>query len=96
MYTIILQHTPADIPERVKREAEQRFRRVLERVLGGPDGVLATYRGWRTAEDTAESEMAPGDVAAAKRWVAAASRARGDAFRDLGETEAWFEVRLEK
>lgn len=36
------------------------------------------------------------DVALAKRWIAAAGRARGDAFQAMGETEAWFEVRIER
>lgn len=94
MYTITLQDAPADIPEKARQEAEQRFRRTLERALGGPDAVLAAYRAWQTAEDTAESEMSADDLALAKRWIAAAGRARGDAFQALGETEAWFEVRM--
>ena len=40
--------------------------------------------------------MAPEDIALAKRWIAAAGRARGDAFQAMGETEAWFEVRVER
>lgn len=96
MYTITLQDAPADIPEKARRDAEQRFQRTLERSLGGTDAVLAAYRAWQTAEDTAESEMAPEDVDLAKRWIAAAGRARGDAFQSLGETEAWFEVQLKK
>lgn len=96
MYTITLQDAPTDIPERVRQEAEQRFQRTLERALGGPEDVLAAYRAWQSAEDTAETEMTPADIALAKRWLTAAGRARGDAFQNLGETEAWFELRLEK
>lgn len=77
-------------------DAEQRFRRTLERALGGPDAVLATYRAWQNAEDTAESEMSADDVALAKKWITAAGRAQSDGFRDLGECEAWFEVRVER
>jgi len=96
MYTITLQDAPAEIPDHAKQEAEQRFRRTLERVLGGPDAVLAAYRAWQTTEDTAEDEMSPEAMELAKRWINAAGRARNDAFQSLGETEAWFEVRVER
>ncbi|CDM23833.1 hypothetical protein [Castellaniella defragrans] len=96
MYTITLQDAPADLPERARQDAEQRFRRTLERALGGPEHVLAAFRAWTTAEDTPENEMASADIELAKRWIAAAGRARGDAFQNLGETEAWFEVRAER
>ena len=96
MYTITLQDAPADITELARADAEHRFRRTLERTLGGPEQTLAAYRAWVMAEDTAEDEMAPEDVALAKRWIAAAGRARGDAFQAMGETEAWFEVRVER
>ncbi|MBV2181487.1 MAG: hypothetical protein KUL86_09690 [Castellaniella sp.] len=96
MYTITLQDAPADLPAQARQDAEQRFRRTLERVLGGPEQTLEAYRAWAAAEDTAENEMAPKDMALAKRWIAAAGRARGDAFQSMGETEAWFEVRVAK
>lgn len=96
MYTITLQDAPTDITELARAHAEHLFRRTLERALGGPEQVLAAYKAWTTAEDTAEDEMAPEDVALAKRWITAASRARGDAFQAMGETEAWFEVRIER
>lgn len=95
-YIITLQDAPAEITERAKRDAEERFRRTLERALGGPDAVLAAHRAWQAAEDTAETEMAAEDVALAKQWIATASRARNDGFRDLGETETWFEVEMER
>src|SRR5690606_10528123 len=95
MYTITLQDPPADITERARQDAEQRFRRTLERALGGPEAIVQVYRAWQTAEETAESEMSADDIVLAKRWISASMRARNDGFRDLGETEAWFEVRLE-
>lgn len=95
-YTITLQDAPSDITDRAKRDAEERFRRTLERALGGPDEVLAAHRAWQAAEDTAEGEMSAEDIGLAKQWIAAATKARNDGFRDLGETEAWFEVRMER
>lgn len=96
MYTITLQDAPTDVPEKARQEAERRFQRTLERALGGTEEVLAAYRAWQSAEDTAESEMKPEDVELAKRWITAAGRAQSDGFRDLGESEAWFAVQLEK
>ncbi|WP_322994846.1 hypothetical protein [Castellaniella sp.] len=96
MYSITLQDAPADIPEKARQEAERRFQRTLERTLGGPDAVLAAYQAWAAAEDTTADEMKPEDVALAKKWIAAAGRARDDAFQQMGETEAWFEVRIEQ
>ncbi|ROT44307.1 hypothetical protein [Pusillimonas sp. NJUB218] len=94
MYTITLQDPPSDIPERTLNDAQNRFQKTLERALGGPENVIAAYRAWQTAEETSETEMSDEDIAMAKKWLVAASRARNDGLRDLGETEAWFEVKL--
>lgn len=96
MYTVTLQDAPDDITDRARHEAEQRFQRTLERALGGPDHVLAAYRAWQAAEESTESEMSTDDIALTKRWITASSRARNDGFRDLGESQAWFEVRLNR
>lgn len=96
MYTITLQDAPTDLPHQAQHDAEQRFTRTLERALGGPDAVLEAFRAWQAAEDVAQDEMTPDDLALAKRWIAATSKARNDGLREIGEAEAWFEVRLEK
>jgi len=85
MYTITLQDAPRDITDRAQRDAGQRFGKALERALGGPDAVLAAYRAWQAAEETAEAEMAPENLALAKRWMAAAARARNDGLRKSGK-----------
>lgn len=96
MYTITLQDAPADLPERARQDAEQRFRRTLERSLGGPDAVLDAYHAWQHTEDSVESEISAEDMMLAKHWIAAATRARNDGLRDFGESEAYFEVRMER
>lgn len=96
MYAIMLNDPPSDAPERALKDAENRYQRTLERALGGPENVITAYRAWQTAEETSEAEMSEEDIAMAKKWLAATSRARNDGLRDLGETEAWFEVRLIK
>ncbi|AZV93609.1 hypothetical protein [Kerstersia gyiorum] len=95
-YIITLQDAPTELPERARTDAESRFRRTLERALGGPDAVADTYRAWQQAEEASEMEMRPEDIALAKKWITAAMRARNEGFRDLGECEAYFEVRLER
>lgn len=95
-YTITLQDAPAEITERARRDAEDRFRKTLERALGGADAVPLAYRAWQQAEESTETELSAEDIALAKQWVTAATRARNDGFRDLGETEAYFEVRMER
>lgn len=94
MYTITLQDAPSDIPERARLEAESRFQKTLERALGGPENVMLAYRAWQTAEETSDTEMSDENIAMAKKWLAAASRARNDGLRDLGEAEAWFEITM--
>lgn len=96
MYTITLQDIPADLPERARQDAEQRFRRTLERALGGPEAVLTAYRAWQQTEDAVEAELSAEDMMLAKHWIAVATRARDDGLRDFGESEAYFEVRMER
>ncbi|HRL22774.1 hypothetical protein [Alcaligenes sp. SDU_A2] len=95
-YSITLHDAPSDITERARHEAENRFRRTLEKVLQGPEAVVLAYRAWQLAEETAETELSADDIALAKQWIAAASRAMTEGFRELGESEAYFEVRIER
>lgn len=95
-YTITLQDAPTELPERARTDAESRFRRTLERALGGPEAVAETYKAWQQAEEASDDEMRQEDIMLAKKWITAAMRARNEGFRDLGECEAYFEVRLER
>lgn len=94
MYAITLQDAPSELPERLRQDAEQRFRRTLERSLGNPDTVLAAYRAWQNAEDSASEEISADELSLAKRWMTAVVRARNEGLREAGETEAWFEIKL--
>lgn len=96
MYIITLNDFPSDASERARQDAQERFRKTLEKALGGPENVLAAYRVWQMAEATSEDEMSGEDLSMLKKWVAATSRARNEGLRDLGETEAWFDIRVAK
>jgi len=94
-YTITLEDPPKELTDARRTEVVRRFQSTLERALDGPEGVLTAYRAWQTAEDSSESEMSPTDIMLAKRWIAAASRARSDGLRDLGDDEqSYFELRV--
>lgn len=95
-YTISLQDAPSGITERAKSEAEYRFQRTLERALGTEEEVIEAYRAWQTAEETAETELSNEEITLVKRWIAAATRAQQDGFRELGESEAYFEIKVER
>nr|MBF0685376.1 hypothetical protein [Pseudomonas sp.] len=95
-YLISLEDFP-EISEKHRQEAERRFRRTLERALGGEDAVIPAYKAWQAAEDSSESELTADEMALARRWLAAAGRARNEGFNGLGEApEAYFEVRVER
>lgn len=94
-YTITLQDAPSDITDRARRDAEERFRRTLERALGGADAVLIARRAWQSAEGAEESEISTEDIPLAKQWIAAATKAQQDGLRELGESGAYFEIKAE-
>lgn len=93
-YTIILQDAPTDITDRARREAEERFGKALERALGGPGAMPLAYRAWQQTEDAVETGISAEDMMLAKHWIAAATRARNDGFRDFGESIAAQDVAL--
>lgn len=95
-YTVTLNDFP-DIPADMRQQAERRYSRTLEKVLGGADNILPTYRAWMAAEDTAESELSDEEKRLALQWQKAAMRAQTEGFNGLGEgPEAYFEVRVER
>lgn len=93
-YMIRLEDAPNDLAERTRRDAEARFQRTLERKLGGPDAVVHAYQAWKNAEETAEHELSEAQITLVKQWIAAASQAQTEGFRELGESEAYFDIRL--
>lgn len=93
-YSVHLVDAPSDLPEQASRAAESRFRRTLERALANSDGVVQAYRAWQLAEASAADELSEDDIALAKKWIKAAQQAYQDGFRELGECEAYFDIRV--
>lgn len=96
MYTITLEDCPSSITEQAKLNAEYHFHRVLERAFKEPEEVLLAYRTWQNSMESDESELSENDKALAKRWIDVASKAQQEGFRELGECEAYFDIRVER
>jgi hypothetical protein len=95
-YIVVLEDFP-EISDKHRQEAERRFRRTLERALGGEDAVVPAYKAWQAAEESSETDLTTDEATLARRWLVAAGRARNEGFTGLGEApEAYFEVRLER
>ncbi|SEU17083.1 hypothetical protein [Variovorax sp. OV084] len=72
--------------------AEQRFRRELDKQLGGE--VVSALRAFQNASESGETDLTKDEIALAKRWAKAYDAAKTAGFRDLGDVdEAYFDVR---
>lgn len=95
-YTITLQDAPFEITDRAKENAQARFKKTLERTLGSAEDVLTAYQAWQMAQETAEDELSAEQIKLAKQWINAATKAQTEGFRDLGESEAYFEINIDR
>ena len=90
-YTVRLADYPHPAADAVK-VSEQRFRRELDRQLGGD--VMRALRAFHNASESSEPDLTREEMALARRWMKAYDAARTAGFRDLGDTdEAFFDVR---
>ena len=91
-YTVSLQEFPG-LPFDAQRQAEQRFRRALDKALG-EERVDPVLRAFQVAADSSAEDLSKEDFALASAWPKAYDLARTAGFRDLGAAEeAFFEVR---
>jgi hypothetical protein len=95
-YTVVLQNCTA-VPPRFRIDAEIRFARELERVLGGAEFVAETYGAWDEINQSGTSHIGKHTAANAARWRVAMNAATQAGFTGLGDMGAGhFEVRLEQ
>lgn len=95
-YTVALQDA-RDLPMRERIEAEVRFARELERVLGGPGLVAETYSAWLEVSESQASQIGRHTAINAARWPVAMHAAVLAGFSGLGDICAGhFEVRLDR
>ncbi len=95
-YTITLEDCPYSITEQAKHNAETKFQRTLERNLGEPEDVLQVYRAWQNAMETDESELSTHEKTLAQKWVEALYKAQTAGLSELGECEAYFDLRVQR
>jgi hypothetical protein len=85
------------LPMRERVEAETRFARELERVLGGPQFVAETYSAWVEVSECEASQIDRDTAVSAAHWPVAMNAAMQSGFSKLGDIgEAHFEMRLER
>jgi hypothetical protein len=78
-------------------KAEWRYRKELERALGGSHTVCEALRAFTAACESDPEDLTPTERALAERWVAALPRARSEGMAGLSEVHAaWFDVRMLK
>jgi hypothetical protein len=87
----------SNLPTRERIEAEARFARELERVLGGTEFVAETYRAWIEVSESDARQIDRDTAVNASHWPVAMNAAMLAGFSKLGDIgEAHFEVRLER
>jgi hypothetical protein len=95
-YTVALQDA-RNLPPHDRIEAEARFARELERVLGGPEFVAHTYSAWIEVRESEASQIDRNTAINASHWPVAMNAAMLAGFSKLGDVgDAHFEVRLER
>jgi hypothetical protein len=86
-----------NLPMRERTEAEVRFARELEMVLGGEVYVGQTYAAWLDVAQSDANRIDKSTAMTAARWPVALAAATPVGFSKLrGVGEAHFDVRLER
>ena len=83
------------LPAAERISAELRFIKELERSLGSADAVVDVYRAWRDACECEASELCPLTSGLAVKWPKAFDLAQRAGLKNIGESDAHFELRLE-
>lgn len=94
-YSIALQAVDGLQPAE-RLAAEIRFIKDLERTLGGADAVVAVYRAWQEASESEASELSPETSSLAVKWPKAFDTAQRAGLKNIGESDAHFELHLNR
>lgn len=57
---------------------------------------MRAYRAWQDAMESDESDLSEDDKALAKRWIDVTGKAQQEGLKELGECEAYFDIRVER
>jgi hypothetical protein len=93
LVSVTLQDYSAEDADGPKR-AEARFRKEMERVLGGALPMVQAFRAFTMARESEPEELSPTERQLAEAWLAAMPRAHAAGVDGLGPAPtAWFEAR---
>ncbi|MES2946550.1 MAG: hypothetical protein V4772_27090 [Pseudomonadota bacterium] len=84
------------LPPAERITAELRFVRELEKSLGGSEAVVRVYRAWGDASESDTSELDHETVNLAMKWPKAFELAQRAGLKNIGDEDAYFEIRLER
>jgi hypothetical protein len=87
-------HGMDGLPAAEKISAELRFIKELNRGLGGADAVVEAYRAWRDACECDASELSAAMASLAVKWPKAFETAQRAGLKNIGESDAHFELHL--
>lgn len=85
-----------NLPVRDRIEAEVRFARELERVLGGGEYVAESYAAWLRVNECEASHIDRETSISAARWPVAMNAAIQAGLSRLNNVSSQFHVRLER
>ncbi|AYQ26570.1 MULTISPECIES: hypothetical protein [unclassified Polaromonas] len=94
-YSVSLQGVEG-LPSAERISAELRFIRELERTFGNSETVVDVYRAWRDACDCDASELSAETSSLAVRWPKAVDAAQRAGLKNIGDSDAYFELQLEQ
>ena len=94
-YTVTLQGFD-DLPAAERIACELRFIKELEKALGGADGVVSVYGAWRDASESEPGELSAATSNLAMKWPKAFESAQRSGLKNVGESDAHFELRVER
>jgi len=93
LIAISLEDYWGDLPHEVQA-ATWRYRKEMERVLGGALGMVQAFRAFTMARESEPEDLSETERRLADEWVAALPRAHAAGVDGLGPVPgAWFEVR---
>jgi len=94
-YSVALQGVDG-MPETERIAAEVRFIKELEKSLGSTDAVVEVYRAWLDASECDATELSAETSSLAVRWPKAFDVAQRAGLKNVGESDAHFELHLQR
>ena len=94
-YSVAL-HGVDGLPAAERISAEVRFIKELERSFGSAEAVVEVFRAWREASECEASELSTVISSLAVKWPKAFDTAQRAGLKNIGESDAHFELHLER